>query len=113
MTQNKWEEVDSSLFRGSGSNPISRAKIKKYAAAMEQSGWDRFPPIHGGISTIDETDIEDYEEAEAEGFAHELDYNRPIDQSDLGREYALIEDGHHRAFAAWLTEIPIRVKIWD
>lgn len=109
----RWKEVDSSLFRGSGANVTSESKALKYAESMRrQGGWGNFPPVHAHVGTIDEDDVDEYNEADEKGYAHELDYNRPLTRKDIGRDYVLLEDGHHRAWAAYLNKIPIRVKIW-
>jgi len=109
-----WDEVQSDLFRGSGVNASTDfdKKIPEFASYMSNNGWSRMPPIHGVIQTVDEQDIEDYQEAEENGYEHELDWSRPLTKDDLGMVYVNIEDGHSRAWAAKEAGIPIRVKRW-
>lgn len=111
----RYVEVQSNLFRGSGVNAsTSEELIERYARAMDgPSGWGRFPPIHGTVHIVDENDVEEYLEAEEHGYEHELDWSRPLSLGDVGLEYVSIDDGHNRAWAAKAVDIPIRVKVWE
>lgn len=110
----RYVEVSSMLFRGSGVNATSMETARSYAAQMERyGGWGAFPAIHGVLMQIDQADLEEYQEAEEGGYAHELDYSRPLTEADLGREYVSIEDGHHRAIAAAMLGISLHLKEWE
>jgi hypothetical protein len=103
--------VPSDLFRESGYNATDPEKVDRYAAIMRRArGWGRFPPISGQISYIDESDLQDYEDAAEGGFEHELAWSRPLTRADLGKDYVRIEDGHHRAHAAREAGLPLHVK---
>lgn len=107
-------EADSDLFMESGCNVTCPAKVEKYVEIMEtHGGWGPFPPIHGVFLQVTEDDLEEYTEAEQEGYAHELAWSRPPVREDLGRTYVAIEDGHHRSHAASRVGVPIRVKVWS
>ena len=109
-----YEEVQSDLFRESGANVTDEDQIEEYVEAMEDyNGWGDFPPVHGGYNEVDEQDLEDWEEAVEGGYEHELVWSRPLEKSDLGTVYAVIEDGHHRAYAASRLGIPIRMRVWE
>jgi len=104
-------EIASDLFRESGYNATDFDQVDRYAASMKRAGgWGRFPPISGQIGTVDEGDLQNYRDAEEGGFEHELAWSRPLTDADLGRDYVAIEDGHHRAHAARMNRIPIRVR---
>lgn len=113
-SSDKYVEVQSDLFQGSGVNAsTSDTKIRRYQKIMEEhEGWGPFPPIHGVILEIDSNDIEDYQEAANGGYEHELDWSRPLKTSDIGIMYVAVEDGHNRAWAAHYSKYPIRVKEW-
>ena len=103
-------EIASDLFRESGYNATDPDTITRYAAVMRRAGgWGGFPPISGQIGMVDEADLQKYLDADAEGYAHELAWSRPLTKSDVGREYVAITDGHHRAHAARINRIDIRV----
>lgn len=104
-------EISSDLFRESGVNATDFDQVERYAASMRRAGgWGRFPPISGQIGTVDAADLQNYRDAEEGGFEHELAWSRPLTDADLGRDYVAIEDGHHRAHAARMNRIPIRVR---
>lgn len=115
-----YDVVQSSLFQESGSNASTEeAKIENFRYAMEQSmrmdrpGWGEFPQIHATTSIFSKEDLDEYREAELEGYAHELAYSRPPRYSDIGLEIAHIDDGHNRAYAASRVGIPLRIKRWE
>ena len=106
-------EVQSSLFRGSGSNPVDFDKVERYRKAMERyGGWGDFPPVRGYIQELDEDDVETFQEAAEDGCEHELDWSRPVEEEDLGLDYVQVDDGHHRAWAAHSLDIPIEIQEW-
>lgn len=103
-------EVASDLFRESGANVTTNAIIASYAKKMAAyGGWGKFPPVLGQVGAVDAEDVEDYEQADEAGHAHELAWSRPITRRDVGREFVLLSDGHHRAYAAARLRIPILV----
>lgn len=108
---NRYEELQSDLFRESGHNATFPEKIDKYYKIMKDyDGWGPFPPIeYAGVSQVDEYDLEEYNEADEAGYAHELAWSRPISEADLGMWYAHLDDGHHRSYAARRLGIPLRV----
>jgi hypothetical protein len=106
-----WIELPSDLFQESGHNATEEAVARGYAGAMrEMGGWGKFPPILAWIGTVDEDDLEKYQEAEREGYEHELAWSRPLRRADLGKDYAKVVDGHHRAHAARAVRVPLRVE---
>ena len=107
----KYVEVQSSLFRESGANVTDESKIDRYAKSMHRArGWGKFPAIHATLHEVSLEDFEDFVDASGDGVEHELAWSRPLDFNDIGRVYASIDDGHHRAYAASRMGIPLRVK---
>ena len=105
-------DVNTTIVKGSGYNTFYPDKFDEYRQAMiEYGGWGNFPPIEGYDDEFDEDAWEDYKEAEEGGYAHELDYNQPMDISMIGQTYVYVYDGHHRALAASSLGIPIRIKV--
>lgn len=111
VASQQYLEIQSDIFRGSGSNASTDfdVKIPKMVAYMRRNGWGDIPPIRGKIQTIDENDVDEYLEAESNGTEHELDWSRPLTQDDVGTRFVSIYDGHNRAYAASEVGIPIRV----
>ena len=106
-----WIELSSDLFQESGYNATEEAVAQDYAEAMrDMRGWGDFPPISAWIGTVDKEDLEKYQEAEEGGYEHELAWSRPLRRADLGKGYAKISDGHHRAHAARAVGVPLRVE---
>ena len=106
-----WIELSPDLFQESGHNATEEVVARGYAEAMrDMGGWGDFPPISAWIGTVDEEDLEKYQEAEEGGYEHELAWSRPLRRADLGKDYAKIVDGHHRAHAARAISAPLRVE---
>jgi hypothetical protein len=96
------EYVDSDLFRESGAN-VSHTpeKIARFASAMDEyGGWGEFPMVAGRVVTIEESDLDRYNDYALKGWAHELTYSRPLTPADLGRRIVHLENGHNRSYAA-------------
>ena len=110
----RFEEVQSDLFRESGVNATTdERKIARYATTMVRQGsWGRFPFVRGTLHRITPSDVEDYADAEFNGYDHELAWSRPLRPDDVGRVYVSINDGHNRAWAARVARIPIRVRVF-
>ncbi len=103
-------EVSSGLFRESGANATTDKIIASYAKKMKgYGGWGKFPPVLGQVGAVDLDDVEEYEEADEAGHAHELAWSRPITRRDVGKQFVLLSDGHHRSYAASRLKIPILV----
>ena len=106
-----YQEVQSDLFRQSGVNATDIHQVRRVTEEMYEFGWDHFNPIRGLIQTVDQQDIDEFLEAQEEGYESELAWSRELTQEDLGLDYVNVEDGHHRAWAAKNNNLPIRVYI--
>lgn len=106
------EEVQSDLFRGSGANVTDfESKVPRLEQLfLRQGGWGSVPPITAVVTVVDQDDIDTFREYQEDGSEHELDWSRELTQDDLGREYAKVTDGHHRAWAAKFAGVPIRAR---
>jgi hypothetical protein len=104
-----YQEVQSDLFRQSGVNATDIHQVRRITEEMYEFGWEHFNPVRGIIQTVDEQDIEEFLEAQEEGYENELAWSRELMPEDLGLTYVNVEDGHHRAWAAKNTGLPIKV----
>lgn len=108
-TKDKYKEVHVDLIRGSGANVETDEKIQKYSNKMKEFGsYGNFPPIKASLETVDDFDIEEYQDADERGYGHELAWSREISSKDKGKNYLSIYDGHHRALAALENNYPIK-----
>jgi len=109
------EFVQSDLFRGSGCNVTDfDERVPALQLLFEEQGeWGDVPPIEAAIMEVDQEDIDTFLEYQDGGYEHELDWSRPLTQADLGVEYASIQDGHHRAWAARGAGIEILASWWE
>lgn len=110
MSDQEYEWVSSDLFRAAPSNPIDWGKVREYQNIMIDYGnYGPFPPIEGWIGTIDEDDLEEYQEAEEMGYRLSQEWSRDLREDDIDVDYTQIRDGHHRAWAAKSLGYDIKV----
>lgn len=95
------EVISADLFRESGANITDPHKVERYAHAMrEYGGWGTFPPCTGRVEVVTREMVERFNDLAASGHAHELGFSRALTESDVGRRYVHLENGHHRCHAA-------------
>lgn len=64
----------------------------------------RAPPAR--IHFVSERIVQESQEAAEEGYLHEWTMARPWEEEDIGKPYAVLTDGNHRAFSAILAGEP-------
>jgi len=64
----------------------------------------RAPPAR--VHFVKEVDVEETQELEEQGYLYENYMSRPWEEEDIGKPYAVLTDGNHRAFSALLAGEP-------